>query len=65
MVHGYVSQVKPYKSTGDCVIAVEVLKENWLNAASLNLENVVVLTDREYADLISLIPDPEMEPDSG
>jgi len=52
MVKGYVSQVKPYKSTGDCCVSVEVVKEHWLVAASLNLEQVVILTEREYVKLL-------------
>jgi len=52
MVTGYVSQVRPYKSTGDCCVSVEVIKEHWLEAATLNLEKVVILTEREYVKIL-------------
>jgi len=57
MITGYVSQVKPYKSTGDCVVSVEIVKEQWLTAATLNLEKVVVMTEVEYANLLDSTED--------
>ena len=55
MVSGYVANVKTRTSTGDVVMSVEVLKEFMADAFPLNLQSIVILTEKEYAIMADAI----------